>query len=176
MLNDTKDGEIPYVFRGIENRIETAYTKSLLKKVKEYYSENKPNKFNINELEEQINTLLEEQINKHGVKSFAFNIKNGVNDFSKLKSPDYNVTVKVTGPKVTVKLTDVNGPINHVKIKDMTGREIGSMVFDGANWSFTKDGMNNGEYAWYIYAYSGPVDTQNTMRIEWTTFEVKNGL
>lgn len=105
-------------------------------------------------------------------KSFAINIKNGVNDYSKTTVPMFNVDVKVSGKSATIKLSGVQGPINHVKVKDKTGRDIGSMVFNGTDWSLTKQDLAVGNYTWYVYAFSALTETQNTMGIKWVDFSI----
>lgn len=74
LLKDFKEGDTPFVYRDIENREETAYTKSLYKIIEKHFSENKFDKFDRNKIEDSINSKLVESFTKYGKKAFAFNI------------------------------------------------------------------------------------------------------
>lgn len=74
MLRDFKD-DIPFVFKGIESRQETAFTKSLYKIAKESLSDAEFEKFDKSEIEDFLNTKLEQSFEIIGSKSFALNLE-----------------------------------------------------------------------------------------------------
>jgi len=74
MLNDRTTKETPFVYKGMENRSETKYTKSLLSFLDKYYKENKPTKFDARSIEYDIMELIKTEIELVGVKNYAFNV------------------------------------------------------------------------------------------------------
>lgn len=74
MLKDFKD-DIPFVFKGIESRQESSFTRSLYEIVEETLKETDFEKFNKEEIEDYLNIKLKQSFEIQGSKSFALNLE-----------------------------------------------------------------------------------------------------
>ena len=75
ILNDYSESNLPFVFKGIELRQETNFTKSLYKIINQKLKEFNFEKFNKEKIENFINLQLEEIFEQLGSKNFGFNIQ-----------------------------------------------------------------------------------------------------
>ena len=76
MLKDYDTNKIPYVYKDMEYRQDTLFTKSLIEPVKKHFIENKPEKFVVEEIEQIINDIVEETFKSIGTKTYAINMHN----------------------------------------------------------------------------------------------------
>ena len=74
MLKDVNKDDVPYVYKGIEQREDNGYTGSLYKFLKKHFKDDKPENFNVTEIEKTINDVIDEEIQELGYKSYAFNV------------------------------------------------------------------------------------------------------
>lgn len=76
MLQDYKENEIPYVYKDMVDRQNSLYAKSLFEPIQKYFKENKPDKFDVKEIENVINDIIDDNFEKLGNKNFAINVNN----------------------------------------------------------------------------------------------------
>lgn len=74
LLKDFNEDDVPFIFKGIESRQNTAFTNSLYKLIVDKLKESNLKEFNIKEIESFINKKLEEAFETMGSKHFGFNI------------------------------------------------------------------------------------------------------
>lgn len=77
MIGETKKDDIPFVFKNIEDRINTNFTKSILQDSREKllkYLDKHPEIHTVKEYEKIINKYLEKSLKEFGSKTFAVNI------------------------------------------------------------------------------------------------------